>query len=342
MSEQPKPRRRRTWSAFGDIRKMPSEYEVMTHDANWTLRPNRKAAFEQNPSSPANLWFLTYRERSPLQVAQWNKFRDPDQMTYRNYVTLQSDVETKLGGILEEYAEARADASASSRWVETLGTLFAPARYPLHGMQQIQAYIGHMAPTSYITNAAAFATADLLRRVTVVAYRTRELEMAHPGSGVGQRERRIWEDEPAWQGVRRVIESALIAYDWAEAHTALNLVVLPTLDEVLLEQFRMLAKDNGDDLTWLVLGNLQGDSRRRDRWAAEVAAFAIRERPENADVLQRWINRWAPKVDDAVAELATLFESLPEQGRPAAEIVEAARRARQAVLEEAGVAVTGA
>jgi hypothetical protein len=136
-------KRRRTWSAFGETRRVPSEYEVMTHETNWTLRAGRKVPFEQNPSSPANLWFLTYREGSPLKVDDWNAFRDPDQMTYRAYVGLQDDEETKAEGLLTQYAEAGADAGLSEGWVSVLGQLFTPARYPLHGAQQVQSYIGH-------------------------------------------------------------------------------------------------------------------------------------------------------------------------------------------------------
>ena len=93
MTETParKPRPRRTFSAFGDVRRMPSEYEIVTHAQNWTLRQNRAAAFEQNPSSAANLWFLTYRDNTPLQATDWDAFRDPDKLTYRAYVNLQSD-----------------------------------------------------------------------------------------------------------------------------------------------------------------------------------------------------------------------------------------------------------
>src|SRR6185436_9690422 len=99
MSEEPRrPGRRRTWSAFGDVRKLPSEYEIVTHDANYTMRANREAALEQNPSSPANLWFLTYRENSPLRADSWLGFRDPDALTYRGYVTAQHDQETVVAG----------------------------------------------------------------------------------------------------------------------------------------------------------------------------------------------------------------------------------------------------
>ena len=36
MTETParKPRPRRTFSAFGDVRRMPSEYEIVTHAQN--------------------------------------------------------------------------------------------------------------------------------------------------------------------------------------------------------------------------------------------------------------------------------------------------------------------
>src|ERR1700749_2069577 len=161
MTETParKPRPRRTFSAFGDVRRMPSEYEIVTHAQNWTLRENRAAAFEQNPSSAANLWFLTHRDNTPLKAQDWDAFRDPDALTYKAYVNLQADAETKLRGVLEAHAEAGADA----------------ARFLCHGMQQAEAYIGYMAPSSYVTSAAGYATADFLRRVTTIAYRTREL-----------------------------------------------------------------------------------------------------------------------------------------------------------------------
>src|SRR5580704_16044132 len=103
MSEQTQKAngRRRTWSGLGDVRKMPSEYEIVTHDTNYTVRKNRDAPLEQNPSSVANLWLLTYRDKSPLHVDDWLGFRDPDELTYRTYVAAQHQQETVVAGILE-------------------------------------------------------------------------------------------------------------------------------------------------------------------------------------------------------------------------------------------------
>src|ERR1700676_3708908 len=131
MTESParKPRARRASSAFGDVPKIPGEYEIVTQAQNWTLRQNRTAAFEQNPSSAPNLWFLTYRDNSPLQAENWDAFRDPDALTYKAYVNLQSDAEAKVAGVLEAHATAGPPTGSAA----LLGQLFSPARYLYHG-----------------------------------------------------------------------------------------------------------------------------------------------------------------------------------------------------------------
>ena len=344
----PKPRPRRTFSTFGDVRRMPSEYEIVTQGQNWTLRQNRAAAFEQNPSSAANLWFLTYRDNSPLRADNWDAFRDPAALTYRSYVTLQSDAETKMQGILETYADQHADAALDRRSVTLLAWLFTPSRYLCHGFQQAEAYIGLMAPSPYITSAAGYSTADFLRRVTAIAYRTAELQLAWPDSGIGAAERSVWEGHDGWQPARKAIEYALVSYDWGEAFTALNLVLAPTLDDVLLTQLGEVAKSNGDDLTWLLTSLLAEDSRRRGRWSRALADLAVRQRPDNRAVLDKWIDRWAGLADEAALGLGTILETAAGGGVAAAEIAGHARAARQEFLaglvdaaSEAGTARAG-
>jgi toluene monooxygenase system protein E len=334
MTETPgrKPRARRTYSAFGDVRKMPSEYEIVTNAQNWTLRQNRAAAFEQNPSSAPNLWFLTYRENSPLKAESWDGYRDPDALTYKAYVNLQSDAEAKVHGVLEAHAEAGADAALAAESVALLGHLFTPSRYLCHGFQQVEAYIGYMAPSSYITNAAGFSTADFLRRVTNIAYRTRELQIASPDSGIGSAERSLWEGHDGWQPARKAIEYALISYDWGEAFTALNLVLGPTLDDVLLTQLGQLAKSNEDELTWLLTSFLAEDSRRRGRWSRALADYAVAQRPENRAVLAKWIDRWSSRADDAALGLGTILGGAPGNHGSAADVAAHARAAREQYL----------
>jgi toluene monooxygenase system protein E len=283
------------------------------------------------------MWMRAYREQSPLQADEWESFRDPDSLTYRAYVTHQNEQETQVAGVLEQYAAAKHDADLGTEWRATLAGLFTPTRYPVHGAQQVHAYLGMMAPSPYISNPAALSAADMLRRVTLVSYRTRELQLAWPDEGFATGERAVWESEEAWQPTRRAIELALATYDWGEAFTAMNLVLLPTLDNVLLSQFGEVARDNGDDLTWMLTSFLQRDVDRRERWSGALAQFAIAAKPGNAGVLRRWVDRWAPRADEAAIGLGTLVESLPARGRPASAVAEQAASARTQLLAGAGL-----
>ncbi len=61
---------------------------------------------------------------------------------------------------------------------------------------------------------ALFWAGDLLRRVSLVAYRTRRLADA-TSSSIGSTERVVWERNGAWQPAREALEKLLTAYDWA-------------------------------------------------------------------------------------------------------------------------------
>ena len=274
MSQRPA-RKLRTWSRFGQIRRVPSEYEIVTHDTNYTTRQGRHPALESNPTTPVNMWFLTYRDYSPLSAQDWHGFRDPDELTYRKYVTMQDEQETVVEGFLDEFGKVNHDANLSLQWLQMLATVFTPMRFPAHALQMTQAYLGQIAPSSYITNCAAFAAADLLRQVSLVAYRTRQLQMAHPDVGFATGERQIWETHPDWQPTRRAVETALIAYDWGECLTAVNLVLRPMLSEILLRQLGIVANENRDQLTWLLLSNLAIDAERNARWSAAALGAAL-------------------------------------------------------------------
>jgi toluene monooxygenase system protein E len=239
--------------------------------------------------------------------------------------------------LLDEFGKVNHDASLLPQWLQVLATVFTPMRFPAHAFQMMQAYLGQIAPSSYITNCAAFAAADLLRLVSLVAYRTRQLQMAHPDVGFATGERQTWETHPNWQPTRLALETALIAYDWGECLTAVNLVLRPTLSEILLRQLGIVADANRDQLTWLLLSNLSIDAERNARWSAALARYAISQRPENAPVLRHWVQRWTPKADEAATGLATLLSELPEISRDADTTVAAAKAARERVLSEAGV-----
>jgi len=110
----------------------------------------------------------------------------------KSYANVQPDAETKVQGVREAHAEAGTDAGPAEASIALIGRLFTPVRYlPPYGFQQVEACMDYTAPRPHITNAASLSTADFLRRVVTIAYRTRELRIARPESGIGSAERSL-------------------------------------------------------------------------------------------------------------------------------------------------------
>jgi toluene monooxygenase system protein E len=322
----PQPRGLKTWSALMGSKKRPSEYEIVTYGLHYRAR-NPKAPYELDADVMMNQWYRRYVVDSPLKHDDWNRFRDPDQVTYRSYVTMQDGAEEYVDGLLREHAARGHDTQLSSSWVGSLARLFTPQRY-LHATLQMDcAYALQMAPASTITNCLAFQEADAVRWLSRVAYRTRELAGAHPGAGFGEAERHIWEDDPAWQGFRELMERLLIAYDWAENLVGLNVVAARSLEEACGRQLANAARRNGDTLTSMLLEAQLRDAERSRRWTTAFVRLAL-ENPRNAAVMQAWTESWAAYADKAVDAYCA---ALPGVLGPATEAKTAVRRFRAEV-----------
>jgi toluene monooxygenase system protein E len=321
-------KRARTWEHLAAKRQRPSEYEIVSTNLNWR-NINSESPFELNPNIPMSRWYLKYCNGSPLKHDNWEDFRDPDRLVYRTYNIMQDTEEAYVDGLLDEHDRLGHDTRLSNQWLSTLARMYAPGRYLMHTVQMASAYLVHMAPASTITVCAAFQMADSLRWVSRIAYRTQELAKHHPDKGFGKKERGFWEDDPAWQGFRELMEKVLVAYDWAETVVALNAVAKPAIDEGFIRQLGAAAQANGDMLLKMLSDAQLRDSERSRRWTAELIRFAL-QKDDNRQVLDRWMRKWAPLADKATAAFCG---GLPE----AAGAAEAAKRGAMAFRESLGL-----
>jgi toluene monooxygenase system protein E len=118
---------------------------------------------------------------------------------------------TYLDVLIETNEAAGSVTRLDPAWVATLRALFVPLRFPLHVLQMTGLYVGQMAPSSFITNAANFGAADEMRRVQRIAYWTKVLANAHGDElATTALARGAWEDDPAWQPLRRACEQLLV------------------------------------------------------------------------------------------------------------------------------------
>ena len=144
-----------------------------------------------------------------------------------------------------------------------------------------------------------FQAADQYRWVCRIAYRTSELAKAHPDLGFGEKERQIWEDDPAWDGFRELMERILVTYDWGEHFAALQLVAKPCVDEAAIRQLGRAAKNQGDTLLGMLSDAQLIDSERSRRWTKALVEF-VDQKDCNRALLKEWIEKWAPLGDRAI------------------------------------------
>lgn len=314
----------KTWSHLAGRRRKPSEYEIVSTNLHFST-DNPDAPFELDPNFEMARWFKQYRNASPLAHADWNAFRDPDEMVYRTYNMQQDGQETYVQGLFEQFSARGHDAMLEPGWAETLARLYTPARYLFHTLQMGSAYLTQMAPASTISNCATYQAADSLRWLTHTAYRTRELATAFAKAGFATGERERWEQDAAWQGWRELVERALVAWDWGESFAAFNLMVRPAVEETVLRGLGEAARHNGDTLLGLLTDAQLLDAQRHRRWVAALVRMAL-ETPANREVLARWVAAWEPLADRAIAAYA---RALPDAGDLAERASAATREFRQ-------------
>jgi toluene monooxygenase system protein E len=221
---------------------------------------------------------------------------------------LQDAREDVVDGLLREAAETR---RLNDAWLSFLDRWYAPLRFPVHGLQMLAAYVGQMAPASRITNCAAFQSADELRRVQRIAYRT--VQLRGPLSPVAATSQRAaWEDAEAFQPLRELLERALTAYDWGEAFTVTNLVIKPRMDRLVNEEIAgALATANGDPILTSIHFSLDEDARWHRAWSAALLRHLIDDTPANTEVVREWIGKWTPLASRAVDALAGILGEAP-------------------------------
>lgn len=334
QAAKPRSRRLKTWTAFGELGRRPSEYEILTHGMNHTVR---QPPLELGPDVHGNRWLREHRDSTRLIVGDWNAFRDPDAVTYGSYVAMQDDQETYVEGLLERFDRTGHDAALTGDALDFIALALTPCRYLAHAEQMLSAYVHQLAPSSYIATAATFQTADQLRRVQLIAYRTAQLQREFPGRAFGTAERATWETYPDWQPVREAVEHALLEFDWDRAVVATQLVVKPVADLLFLQQLGAELTEAGSVLDGLIAENLWLDAERSRRWTSALVAFFAQADPGNIGVLQDLLTPWAGRGHAMVAAGSRLLAR--SGGRSSGDIAAAVTRGWRALVEPAGLTV---
>jgi len=287
---------RRTYLCLEGSRKKPSDYQI----TSTALLYYPARGFEVD--TPVWRHYQEFQQGGQLRSERWDELEDPAQYTYSTYVAERRDQEAFLDRLFE-----RPKLPLSRELTPLLGLLSA-LRFPLHGLQMVAAYVGALAPSGRISVVLAFQAADELRRIQRLCQ-----WLARSGQPVAQLDalgREIWQQNPAFQPLRRSIEELLVTYDWGAALVVLNGIMKPIFDRLWFEQLAGVAERHQDEILEKILSSLSDDGRWHEAWFIAFARVAQQGEAANQPAIQKCVEQHRPRVAQAVQALLPAFGRL--------------------------------
>ena len=290
----------KTYSYFANQDWFPTEYEITTSQSIYY--PDMSLSIKNGIQE----WYSKYQQQSVFTCSNWNEFCDPSQYTYFKYISEKIEKTYLLQGLFEMCRTTRYYGDLSADWIKKLHLLYAPQIYPAHAMQMISSYIGQMAPSARIVITSGFQSANEISRIQTI---TENMEIVSAGQkNITEDAKQLWEDHYIYQPLRKLMEEALIIYDWGQAFVALNLCIKPILDEFFLHQFSLQALVNGDHLTSNVAFYKFQESEWQADWSTDLAQIVLKQNPGSSSEIKSWVDNWSNRTLDALLPLYDLFE----------------------------------
>jgi len=350
-------RPRRIWSTWPMLqrklgRKKPSEYQVVSYAFQyWSpnpLSPTYRylgAPFDISPTHHIQKWYIHFRDKSPLMrvVVEdgggWDDYSDPYELVYWKYNAMADEEETHVDKILEEIVRTRHDWGLSEEYLTFMRDYYDPLRFLWHTFQMHSMYIETLSLSSTVTNVFTFMGMDHLRRAQRVAQRIKMLDIVYPGFGFGDNGRRYWEEDPAYQPAREVIERMLVAYDATEALVSFTLGVKYVLDEAFLVHLSELADRNGDHMLRHIHDSFYRDSLRHRDQVQALFRYAFEKSTRARGIVEEVLSKWIKASYDALNGLRPIFEEKLPNKLSFSEVSEEVRRRHKEYLDQLDIRV---
>jgi phenol hydroxylase P1 protein len=137
-----------------------------------------------------------------------------------------------------------------------------------------------------------------------------------------------WLNNPAWQGVRKLIEDTFVERDWFQLFVAQTLAVNGVVFDLIYKHADAAWQEGG--VTIAMLTEFMTDWRAEEsRWSDSVIKTVAAESAENKALISQWAKLW---IDRAVEAARPLAASLLGDNGAVAEAAGDATRKRAASL----------
>lgn len=294
--------------------KPASRYQEATYD----LQPTTN--FHYHPLWDADRELYDQR-RTKIVMADWYTLLDPRQYYYGAYTITRSRQQETMEKNLKFVEERGLLSSLPDAERERLVYALVPLRHEEWGANTNNCYITAFGWGTALTQATMFATMD---RLGLAQYLGRFGLLLDGNTGESlDRAKQLWLEDPAWQGLRQLVEKLFVTKDWFELFVAQNLVLDGLLHPLVFERFEFqFSRRNGPTLSLLVDFMTQWFAET-SRWVDAVIKRVVEESPANAEQLAAWIADWRQQVNVALTSYAEAIFGAEEGAVQLAEVGEA-------------------
>jgi len=281
---------RRTFVWLAGRKRPPSEYEELSTGIQWYTEPVARTELSS--------WRL---DNTALQ-ADWNAFRDPAGMYYRNYVVGQDAVEKQLDAVFEVARTADFVSALDPAWRQSLAVLVGGVSFAQWGVSMAMQHVMRFTLSPTVACAVQLEVMDKLRN----AERDVEwFELLHPDSADDELHR-IWDEHPALQPLRKYMEEILVEADWGQVIVGTNLVLLGLLEPFLRELYIKGGRAHGDFTTAALGTHMAKDAARQLAWT-DAFLLQCADDEANVTVISDWVDRYVPAATEAIEALAAAY-----------------------------------
>lgn len=307
---------------FGEDRPA-SRYEEATYDiqadVNFHYRPTWAPEYELFDTS-----------RTAIKMEDWYKLTDPRQYYYAVYNINRSKMYEAADRNFDFIENANLLASTAPEWLAKLKNFIVPLRHYEWGANNVNAGITAYGYGTALTQATCFAMGDrlglaqLLSRIGL-ALNNNDPEVLDAG-------RDAWVGDEKWQGLRKLVEDALVIEDWFEAFVAQNVAMDAIVHGVAYDSLVHAGAQQGGSVAVMMVEFINDWRTEYTRWTDSILKTAAAESDENKATIQGWLNGYAEQAEKAMKPIA---EYVADDGAGA---VSAARDALNARMAKIGLA----
>ncbi len=231
----------------------------------------------------------------------WHEFRDPNEEWELTLYRYNANVVRQLNQNIDAARQSKAFEQWNPNWVHFVERNVGAWMHVDHGLGlYLFANANRRAPTNMHNNAISVNSMHRIRAAQDLALYNLTLSEEIIGFD-GTAHIEAWNDDPAWQGIRKIAEQLTAIDDWCEAIFAANVVFEPLVGELFRSSLvQHAAPRNGDFVTPTVIGAEEYDFAERDlRYTIAMFHLLTHDREfadHNRAILQQWLSAWVPRA----------------------------------------------